>query len=82
MCRSVMLIPAGGGGEGGGDDAHIKVTEMHVGKLKLNPQRRPMWVRLKLKLTTPKGDHTKTDVSAFLVNFSMHSPKRYLNGQI
>ena len=40
-----------------------------------------MWVWLKLKLT-PKGDHTKTDITAFLVNFFMHSPKQYLNGQI
>ena len=40
----------------------IKVTGMLVGKLKLNPQGRPMWVWLKLKLT-PKGEHTETAMS-------------------
>ena len=55
---------------------------MHVGKLKLNPQGTSMWVWLKLELTTPNGDHTKTDISAFFENFFMHSPKRYLKGQI
>ena len=40
-----------------------------------------MWLWLKLKLT-PKGDHIKTDIMAFFVNFFMHNPKRYLNGQI
>ena len=34
-------------GRGG---SHIKVTGMLVGKFKLNPQGRPMWVWLKLKL--------------------------------
>ena len=53
-----------------------------VGKLKLNPQGRPLWVWLKLKLA-PKLDHTKLDdITAFFVNLFMHSPKRYLNGQI
>ena len=41
--------------EGGGGYSHIKVTGMLVGKLKLNPYGRPMWVWLKLKLT-PKTD--------------------------
>ena len=34
----------------GGGVSHIKVTGMLVGKFKLNPQGRPMWVWLKLKL--------------------------------
>ena len=51
---------------------HIKVTGMLVGKFKLNPQGRPMWVWLKLKLT-PKGDFWLVSVGAFLVNFFMHS---------
>ena len=29
-----------------------------------------------------KGEHTKTDVTTFFVNFLMHGPKQYLNGQI
>ena len=40
---------------GGGGYSHIKVNGMLVGKLKLNPYGRPMWVWLKLKLT-PKTD--------------------------
>ena len=40
-----------------------------------------MWVWLNLKLT-PEGDHTRTDITAFFVNFFMPSPKRYLNGQM
>lgn len=40
-----------------------------------------MWMWLKLK-PTPKGDHIKTDITAYFVNFFMHSPKWYLNGQI
>ena len=35
---------------GGGGVSHMKVTGMLVGKFKLNPQGRPMWVWLKLKL--------------------------------
>ena len=40
-----------------------------------------MWVWLKLKLTS-KGDFSVNAVMAFFVNFFMHSPKWYLNGQI
>ena len=40
-----------------------------------------MWVGLMLKLT-PKRDNNKTGVTAFFVNFFMHSPRQYLNGQI
>ena len=40
-----------------------------------------MWVWLKLKLT-PKGDFWLVSVGAFLVNFFMHSTKKYPNGQI
>ena len=43
----------------------MKVMGMLVRKLKLNPQGRPMWVWLKLKLN-PREDHTKTDITAFL----------------
>ena len=39
-----------GTGEGGGGVSHMKVTGMLVGKFKLNPQGRPMWVWLKLQL--------------------------------
>ena len=46
-----------------------------VGKLKLNPKGRPIWVWLKLKLT-PSSDHTKTDITAFFVNFFMPGPKQ------
>ena len=35
------------------EDAHMKVKGMLVGKLKLNPWGRPMWVWLKLKVTRP-----------------------------
>ena len=52
-----------------------------VGKLKLNLSGRPMWVWFKLKLT-PKGDHTKTDITVFFVHLFMHGPKRYPNAQI
>ena len=38
-----------------------------------------MWLKLKL---TPKEDFCVVSVGAFFVNFFMHSPKRYLNGQI
>ena len=38
-----------------------------VGKLKSNLSGRPMWVWLKLKLTT-KRDHTKTDITVFFCN--------------
>ena len=31
-----------------------------------------MWLKLKL---TPKGDLIKTDITAYFVNFFMHSPK-------
>ena len=37
-----------------------------------------MWVWLKLKLT-PKGDFCVVSVSAFFVNFFMHSTKRWTN---
>ena len=40
-----------------------------------------MWVCLKLKLTL-KGDFCEVSVTAFFVNFFMHSPKRYLNEHI
>ena len=40
-----------------------------------------MWVGLMLKLTS-KRDNNKTGVTAFFVNFFMHSPRQYLNGQI
>ena len=40
-----------------------------------------MWVCLKLKLTL-KGDHTKSDITAFFVHSIMHNPERYLNGQV
>ena len=43
---SSFLIPENPWGR-----SHIKVTGMLVGKLKLNPYGRPMWVCLKLKLT-------------------------------
>ena len=45
-----------------------------VGKLKLNPSGRPILVWVKLKLT-PKGDHTKTDITVFFVHLFMHNPK-------
>ena len=54
-------------------NSHIKVTELLVGKFKLNSQRRPMWVWLKLKLT-PKGDFCVVNVC--------HSTKRYRKGQM
>ena len=38
----------------------MKLTGMLVGKLELNPQRRPIWALLRRYLN-PKGDHTKTD---------------------
>ena len=44
-----------------------------VGKLKLNLSGRPMWVWLKLKLT-PKGDHTKTDITVFFCKFIYAQP--------
>ena len=62
-------------------DSHIKVTEILVGKFKLNSQRRRMWVWLKLKLT-PKGDFCVVSVRAFFVKFFMNSKKRYRNGQM
>ena len=43
------------------EDSHIKMKEMLVGKLKLNPWGRPMWVCLKLKLTL-KGDFCEVSV--------------------
>ena len=49
-------------------------------KTRMKPQGTPMLVWLKLKLT-PKGNHS-TDITAVFVNFFMHSPKQYLNGQI
>ena len=48
--------------------SHIKVTGMLIGKFNLNPQGRPMWVWLKLKLTS-KGDFCVVSVRAFFVNF-------------
>ena len=45
-----------------------------VGKLKLNPQGRPLWVRLKLKLA-PKLDHTKLDdITAFFCKLLYAQP--------
>ena len=41
----------------------MKVTGMFVGKLKLNPKEKPMWVWLNLK-PTPKGDNTQTGMTA------------------
>ena len=38
-----------------------------------------VWLKLKL---TPEGDFCVVSVKAFFVNFFMHSPKRYLKGQI
>ena len=38
----------------------MKVTGMLVGKLELNPQRRPIWAWFRRYLT-PKRDHAKTD---------------------
>ena len=46
----------------GGTFIIIKVTGMPVGKLKLNPKGRPMWVWLRLKLS-PKGEQTETALS-------------------
>ena len=63
------------------EDSYIKDTGMIVGKFKLKPQGRPMRVWLKLK-PTPKGDFCVFSVRAVFVNFFMHSPKRYLDGQI
>ena len=54
---------------------------MLIGKLKLNPWGRPMWVCLKLKLTL-KGDFCEISVTAFFANFFMYSPKWYLNEHI
>ena len=48
--------------------SHLLLTGMLVGKLKSNPYGRPMWVCRKLKLT-PRGDHTKTDITSFFVDF-------------
>ena len=53
------------------EDSHIKVKGLLVGKLiiyYLNPQGRPMWVWLKLKLT-PKGDFCEVSVTAFFSFF-------------
>ena len=38
-----------------------------------------MWLKLKLTL---KVDFCEVSVTAFLANFFMHSPKRYLNEHI
>ena len=49
------------------EDSRIKVKGLLVGKLiiyYLNPQGRPMWVWLKLKLT-PKGDFCEVSVTVF-----------------
>ena len=63
-----------------GGNSHIKVMGVLIGKLKLYPQGRPMWVWLKLKLTS-KGEHTKNRLHGIFCKFFMQSPKRYLNGQ-
>ena len=55
------------------EDSHIKVKGLLVGKLiiyYLNPQGRPMWVWLKLKLT-PKGDFSEVSVTAFFLQISL-----------
>ena len=61
-------------------EAPIQMTGMLVGNLNQSPKG-PIWVGPMLKLT-PKRDNNKTGVTAFFVNFFMHSPRQYLNGQI
>ena len=63
------------------EDSHTKIKGILVGKLKLNPWGRPMWVWLKLKLSL-KGDFCEVSVTAFFANFFMYSPKKYLNEYI
>lgn len=50
----------------GEEELPIKVTGMPVRKLKWNPEGRPIWVWFQLRLT-PKGDSTKTDITAIFV---------------
>ena len=40
-----------------------------------------MWVWLRLELTL-KGNDIETEITAFFVNFFMHSPKLYLHGRM
>ena len=53
------------------EDSHIRIKGILVGKLKLNPWGRPMWVWLKLKLTL-KGDFC--EVTAFFWKFFCAQP--------
>ena len=78
-----VFTPRGGEGGGWGDRLPYEgeASGMLVGKFKLNPEGRPVWVWLKLKLT-PKGDFCVVSVRTSFVNFSTYSIKRYLNGQI
>ena len=55
------------------EDSHIKVKGLLVGKLiiyYLNPQGRPMWLWLKLKLPL-KGDFSEVGVTAFFLQISL-----------
>ena len=77
---SVFNPRSGGGGAGLGRlPQEGDASGMLIGKFKLNPYGRPVWMWLKLKLTS-KGDLCLVSVRTFLVNFSMYSIKRYLNG--
>lgn len=46
-----MQLGSPTGGLGGGGGFHMKGTGMLVGNCQLNPQRRPIWMWLKLNLT-------------------------------
>ena len=54
-------------------DSYTKVTGLLVGKFKLNPLGRPMWVLLKLKLT-PKGSILQTDITKLFCKFLYAQP--------
>ena len=69
-----VFNPQGGGGWAGVGRLPREASGMLVGKFKLNPQGRPVWMWLKLKLT-PKGDLCVVNVRTFFVNFSMYSIK-------
>ena len=69
-------------GEGGlpyksDGDARRKIKT----KLPVYIEGRLMWVWLRLKLA-PKDFCVVSVTASFFVNFFIHSPKRYLNGQI
>ena len=60
ICCNIILVYSLTVSNPGGGDSHMKVTGMLVGKLELNPQRRPIWAWFRRYLT-PKRDHAKTD---------------------